>query len=460
MKSFTFMLLGASFATLAAGCGSEVETGSKSGAAGDAGNGGTAGAAMTGGTDNAGGNAGAAGVAGAGGNVAGSAGSAGDNGMPSDVYPAPHPDPPRVISLGGPVLLSPKIYPVYFANDDPAFTGKITDFTNKVGATDYWLATVEEYGGVGPASSAPPIQLGENAPANLTDDQIQNWLEGKLNSNDPAFPTADDNTLIALFYPASVTITLQGAKSCEYFGAYHNNITLDGAHGNRNVAYAVMPHCKGFGGMSELDAMTSSASHEFIEAATDPYPFSDPAHAQVDNEHIFWQLALGGGENADLCAQSASSFVKFPELPQYMVQRSWSNISAMAGHDPCVPTLPGNVYFNSAPVMPDKITVNIGQIVKMEGVVIPVGEERTIEVALFSDAKTSGPWSVKAFDLAALQGGSPELDLAFDKDSGVNGEKLNLTIKVLKQSQYGINLFYLLSNLGNQQNIWIGLVGN
>ena len=75
----------------------------------------------------------------------------------------------------------------------------------------------------------------------------------------PAAKALDDNTIIALFYPKAVTIKLQGATSCVQFGAYHNNITLDAAHGNRHVAYAVMPNCT-FPGMNQLETMTSSAS--------------------------------------------------------------------------------------------------------------------------------------------------------------------------------------------------------
>jgi hypothetical protein len=458
MKTFTCMLFGASLATLtlAAGCSSEEVTTGTSGSAGTAGDSGSSGDA---GSDS-GGSAGAGAAAGTGGSTAGTTGSAGDNGMASDVYPAPHPAPPRIISLGGPVLLSPKIYPVFFANDDPAFTGKVADFVSKVGSTKYWLASVQEYDGVGSAAGMPPILLPEMPSGKLDDTTIQSWLEDKLNSDDPAFPVPDENTIIALFYPLNVTITKLGAQSCIHFGAYHYNITLDAAHGFRTVTYAVMPHCNGFAGTSELDAMTASASHELIEAAINPYPASDPAYARVDDEHYFWLFALGGGENANLCAQSKASFVKLLELPEYMVQRSWSNLSAQAGHDPCVPILPGTVYFNSAPVMPDKITVDIPQPVQMEGIQVPMGESKTIEVVLFSDAKTSGPWNVTAFDTGSFQNNQPELAFTFDKSSGVNGEKLNLTIKRLKESKYGASLFYLVSTLGGQQSLWIGLAGN
>ncbi len=279
----------------------------------------------------------------------------------------------------------------------------------------------------------------------------------------PAFPAPDGNTLYALYYPQGLKITADSgggppAQSCTEFGGYHSNFALDAAHGNMPVPYAVMLHCQ-YPGETPLETMTATANHEYIEAATDPYPMTDLAYAIVDTAHIYWLFALGGGETADTCAQSLSLFVTFPELP-YMVQRPWSNVAAKAGHDPCVPTLPNTVYFNSAPNFTDNVTLNIGQNITVKGVKIPVGESKTIQVDLFSDAKTSGPWTVKAIDSSAIQGGSKQLDFAFDKDSGVNGEKLNLTITVLKSTPYKAEIFYLMSTLNGTRNMWVGIVGN
>ncbi len=453
IRTSSSALLGACLVTLtlAAGCGGTVEESSGSGTTTTTpagGSGGTGGMTVT----DTGGMGGAGGAGGSGGST---------NGMPSDVYPAPHSAPPKVISFGGPVLESPKIVPIFFSNDDPNFTASVIDFTNKVGATAYWAANTVEYG-VGPATGLPAVVSPEAPTGTIDDAAIQTWLAGKLNSDDPAFPAPDANTLYAIYYPAGlkVTLTSQGqvSHSCTEFGGYHANITLDAAHGGMDVAYAVMPHCPGFNGQTALETMTSTASHEYLEAATDPFPYTDPAYAQVDNAHIYWLFALGGGETADMCAQQDASFYQFDELP-YMVQRSWSNKAAKAGDDPCVPAIPGSVYFNSAPNFLDNITLNLGQPVTLKGAKIAVGETKTVEVDLFSNAKTSGPWTVKAYDGSAFQGGSPQLDLSFDKNSGVNGEKLNLSITVLKSTPYKAEIFYLVSELDGVRNLWIGFVG-
>src|SRR5206468_11189841 len=122
-----------------------------------------------------------------------------------------------------------------------------------------------------------------------------------------------------------------------------------------------------------------------------------PGYAQVDDADVAWMFVLGGAETGDMCAQQASSFTKFAELPAYTVQRFWSNASAAAGHDPCVPSLPGEVYFQSAPVLPDMVSLT-GLPVPLKGVQIPVGQSKVISVDLFSDAPTSGPWTVQALD--------------------------------------------------------------
>ena len=383
-----------------------------------------------------------------------------DIGQPSDVYPAKHAAAPKIVSFGGPTLSAPKVYPVFFKGDKPSIVASVTDFYNKIGPSDYWTATVSEYG-VGALSSGPVIQLGDAdpAPASTSDDGIQTWLAGKLNANDPAFPTPDANTIIALNYPTGTSIDLQGSKSCGSFLGYHSNLTLDAAHGNKDVAYLVIPRCNmQQTGMNELDAITDTGSHELVEAATDPYPQTNGAFGQVDNNHIYWLFALGGGENGDMCAQNFNASYTDPQIG-YLVQRSWSNKSAAASHDPCIPAAAG-VYFNSVPLLPDTITLGGGgQSIKVKGVQIPVGSTKAVEIDLFSDAKT-GPWQVEAHDLNEFMGGAPELQFSFNAPGGQNGQKLQLSITPIKANQYKSEIFFVLSTQGNKQNAWIGIVGN
>ena len=421
--------------------------------------------------------------------------SPGDAGTAADVveaaaYPAFVPtDIPQVASRGGSVLSLPRVYPIYFAEDDPAFTAQITDFLSKVGATTYWNTIGSEYK-VGSLVAEPPIQLtaADNPPALYTDQAIEEWLDAKLGDTDagpadPAFPVPDGNTIFAFFFPSQVTISQggggpppgdggasdaaapAGSLSCVSFGGYHSAFTMNN---NQNVAYAVVPRCANFDGFTGIDAVTAAASHELLEGTTDPYL---DAFSSTDTAHRYWSTVVGGGEIGDLCAQTLSSFTHFPELPAYVVQRCWSNKAALLGGDPCVPIPAGDVYFNSIPVMPDTLQIMGGRgadggttTVPTKGVMIAVGASATIELDLFSNVPTQ-EWSVTAYDTNTLNQVSPKLlDFTFDKSTGKNGDKIHMTIKVLAAGRRNNEPFMISSMMGNSatspQNIWAGVVGN
>jgi hypothetical protein len=368
-------------------------------------------------------------------------------------YPAPHPAPPTVVDVGGPVVSSPKIVPIFFSNDDPTMIPQIQDFLSKLQSSTYFGTAAAEYG-VGAATVLPSIQLTETATGTISDDEIQTWLAGKIEAGDGVFPAADGNTIYTIFYPESATITDFGGISCQSFGGYHFNTHLsDGTP----AIYAVIPRCPGGMGVSMLDEVTESTSHELLEASTDPEPYDDTGYGSLDPAHFGWELIIGA-EIGDLCALSPSGYSQYPDMP-YMVQRVYSNTQALAGHDPCIPATPHEVYFNSAPVLNDNITLSDPSgSVTMKGVKIPVGGTATVDVDLFSDAATQD-WQVMAYDGNELFGQSPNLDLSFDKASGNNGDKLKLKIKVLHQGQYGLEPFIIYSIQGNTANVWAGVVG-
>ena len=427
----------ASLLVAAAACGGESATDAGSAGSGGAGAGGAA--PMTGSTT---------GPATIGTTTTGMAGG------PSTTYPAFMPSVPTVAFAGGVVLSNPQVYPVFFPGDDPAFTNPIEDFSNTIGATPYWAAIGAEYN-VGAMVGHPAIQAPDTMTGTISDDDIQTYLEGKLNGDDPTFPTADANTLIAFYFPDGVNISLQGSQSCRDFGGYHGNVTLDSNHSFQRVAYSVVPRCHHFGDLQGIDAVTGAASHEYIEASTDPYPNDQPAYSSVDTGHIYWEFAIGGGEVGDMCAQQQSAFTKFDPFP-YTVQRTWSNAAAIAYQNPCVPSNSTLPYFNTAPEMPDMINL----INYMDaGVNVPVGSSKTIALDFFSDGPMQD-WQIQVFDAAqALMGGPANLQFTLDRTSGNNGDRVMLTITSISASQFGADAFYIVSTAGDQDNIWIGLVG-
>jgi hypothetical protein len=137
--------------------------------------------------------------------------------------------------------------------------------------------------------------------ASVTDQAIQQLLQREISSN-AAFPQPSANTLYFVFVPQGTTVVQAGSSSCQQFCGYHDAI------GGR-VFYAVMPFpdCSGcLGGVAQLDALTSTSSHELCEAITDPIP----GQGWYDDAN---------GEIGDICAW------KSKKLGKFAVQLEWSN---------------------------------------------------------------------------------------------------------------------------------------
>ena len=97
---------------------------------------------------------------------------------------------------------------------------------------------------------------------------------------------------------------------------------------------------------------------------------------------------------------------------------------------------------------------------KVKGVKIPVGETRVVELDLFSDAPTEGPWKVEVEDWWHSRGQPSLLVMTLDRSEGVNGDKLALTITVPKGTQGIAQPFLVTSTLGDRRRYWAGIVGN
>jgi hypothetical protein len=385
-------------------------------------------------------------------------------------YPAAHPPMPQVLDAGGPVMKTPKFVVITFAGD--ALAAQIDDFSAKVAASaTYWSGTTAEYG-VGPVASVLDISVTDTPATNLADGDVQAWLTSKLSGPDAGildggapWPQPDADTIYMIYYPSSVTITQGGGTSCNQFYGYHGDYALSAG---KYVTYSVIARCPAFPGTSDIDSIAAIASHEYVEAATDPLQ-ENPAYSNPDPDHAAW-ATLAGGELGDMCAGFGNVFYKPADVP-YLVQRTWSNKAAAASLDPCQP---GGVTpnFNAAAVLNDTVTFSGAAGAMMtKGVKIPVGSTGTVELDLYSSAPTSGPWTVQAYDGASylsMGGAPPELAVSFpggaSTATGKNGDKLQLTIKVLTADPSGAELFMLVSTLGTTSNApqtyWIGLVGN
>jgi hypothetical protein len=366
---------------------------------------------------------------------------------PSGFQMAPHDMPPQVIKLPGPVLAAPKVIPIFFMGDS-AMQTQVEPYLQALVGSDFWKKTTSEYG-VGDLTIGTSIVVTDAAPT--TDDMLQSFIAGKLDGTHPEWPQPDGNVLYTVFLPSGVTLSTPWGSSCSSFGGYHSEGMKPD---NTKFSYALMPRCG-----SSLDEITITTSHELIEAATDPFPFTAGAYQQTDDPHLIWSYTPGG-ELGDMCEYVAAASQRL--VGNYAVQRSWSNASAAAGHDPCVPVM-NTPYLGAAPVLTDDTTLDLGDGTgahPTKGIQIAAGSQKTIEVDLFSDADAPD-WTVKATDASALTGGSGELSFTWDKTTGHNGDKLMLTITHTAAGQNGGSEFVISSRVNNRSvSLWWGYVAN
>jgi hypothetical protein len=332
---------------------------------------------------------------------------------------APHPAVAQLISGGGPVMTAPIVVPVFFAGDG-AMQTQVEGFLHALATSSYWTATTAEYG-VGALTVGPTV-VSSDVPPN-TDDGLALWLKAKTDGAHPGWPAPGPNTVFAVFTPKGTTITSPGSTSCVDYVAYHDEVA------GSQVIYALMPRCD-----DTLDSQTDSLSHELVEAATDPHPTTAYAFGDVDPDHA-WLYMVPGAESGDLCEYVHGVDQRL--VGTYLVQRTWSNASALAGHDPCVPAL-AEPYVAAAPVLTDTVKIDFGDgqgaKTATKGVAVPLGMTKTIDVALYGDAP-SADWTVAAFDVNnEIFGGGKELSLAVVPAVGHNGSHVALSITRLKNA--------------------------
>jgi len=379
----------------------------------------------------------------------------------STTYPAFTPDVALLVDQGGRVLTSPVVVAVTWSDDPNVAT--LESVGDSIGASVFWKTVVGEYG-VGPLTSGASNHVHLTTPLVLPTDPNADPVEpiAQLITNALANPAAsgwpaptDQSIYIVYLHGANAdTLCQQGA------GGLHDSVNV----GGKEIPFAISAACAdGPGGMFDaLQSATISASHELAEASVDPFPSTAPAWVGLKGDQLAWELLqMGEDENADMCEfyDDAYGMSGAPQLP-FMVQRTWSNASAAAGHAPCVPA-PKDPNFNVAPlaakdtVVADfsKTMVPFGQASK--GFQINVGQTRKIPLGFYTDGATA-PFTIEAFEADAFSDygdtfsptSTPALSVSLDKTSGQNGEKAYLDITVNKATTEKISLVVVRSTLG------------
>jgi len=217
---------------------------------------------------------------------------------------------PKLVYRNGPLLTSVEIFTIFWGSDwqqqpSAGIVAQMNQFFDFV-LTSSLMDQLSEYSvagqSIGHGKRTGSITLTTPAPsASVTDQDIQQLLQQEI-SNNAAFPQPSPNTLYFVFAPSGTTVVQGGSSSCQQFCGYHDAI-------NGSIFYAVMPFpdCAGcLGGTAQLDALTSTSSHELCEAITDPIP----GQGWYDDAN---------GEIGDICAW------KTKKLGQFSVQLEWSN---------------------------------------------------------------------------------------------------------------------------------------
>lgn len=379
-----------------------------------------------------------------------------DSGADADAAPPPKATFPEVQSRGGPVQKTGKVLPIVFPGD-PLKT-QITQFTQKIATSQYWKDVGAEYA-VGALTPLDTIELAETAPTSIKSKEIETWLIAKLSGATPELGAPDPNTLYAIYYPPGTTVTMEEAgelgQSCEGYGGYHYEVKV----GTVRVGYAVMPRC------TDLDELTITASHEYFEWATDPFPASNPAYAKLDDAHWAWQAAFIG-ELSDLCTFLDRDNMRPAEIG-FLVQRHWSNKLSLGGKYPCAPTTgKTGPYLQAIPFPEDTATVpDYGvtptKYIDVKAIRVPPGGTKTVDVLVYSDIPQSEQVPMRALPYDEFYGGTSTSGFTFklERDYAKVGDRVKMTVKA--PTKIGYELVVMLAYTGEQSaNYWPALVVN
>jgi hypothetical protein len=222
--------------------------------------------------------------------------------------------------FGGPTLTHVSVHPVFW-NANTQFQANINAFYK--GITNSALYTMlGQYSGIGHGTGANGFVDNRTA-TNVTDTALHTELNRLFTAGSLPLPNASN--YYPIHFPAGVTITApDGSRSCVEFCAYHGTYVRRGV----NVNYGVIPDqgggCGGGcgGNAQRVNNMDSVASHELIEATTDPAV----GLATVFGAPLGWYDRTNG-EIGDICNAQQGTTVGGDGVT-YTIQLEFSNSSS------------------------------------------------------------------------------------------------------------------------------------
>jgi hypothetical protein len=233
---------------------------------------------------------------------------------------------PELYDYGGTVLTgNVNFYTVYygtFSTWPGAMTGT-QNFMTAIGSSSYW-AQLKQYGVVGKwSNSGKSFHDTSRTSGTLTQAEIESWLPIYVRrGNLPA----DKNAHMVFIISKSFTVEATGQVSCVDFCSLHGSYVDRTNFGTAvSISYTLLPECvnpecdMGLGSTNNyMNWWQALLSHEFAEAATDPF---------VTSGNVGWYSPYGnctaGGEIADIC-DGEGHLVTWSGA-QYGVQALWMN---------------------------------------------------------------------------------------------------------------------------------------
>ncbi|HVH48251.1 MAG TPA: hypothetical protein VM925_38220, partial [Labilithrix sp.] len=237
------------------------------------------------------------------------------------------------------------------------------------------------------------------------------------------------------YLPGGVRLT--SASIPEYCAggarAFHRSLEVGGSKARTpaKLAYAVLPRC------SDETELTATASHELLEATTNPDPVERGFAFARDSSNL--AFTASGLEPVDPCGLITMDG-HWTLDSGFAVQRAWSNRAAALGHDPCVPARRNRPYVALVPRTP---TVRL------------VGEGERVTITL--DAKADRPvpkWATSVLDVTGFHEHAQYVDVSLDRSVVQDGDSVNLTIVVRKRNENGLVVVGAVSTLGVSSHMW------
>ena len=339
---------------------------------------------------------------------------------------------PRIEYLGGPFMRHPRIVTLTFSGDDPQMVAMLERFGASVTGGRWWRQVTDGYCAtpidcVGAGVPALAVRLNNAVPQRLTEADAEDLLAAT--ARDEAWGQVGDEDLLLAYLPEGAQLV--DPTRHPYCGrglhAFHRTLDVDG----RQIAYAVVPRC------GPLDALTTTASQEVLEATTNP----DPHHPGFAFQRTATNagFTFSGAEPVDICGLLTRTARAMREQG-FRLQRAYSNRAAAAGHDPCVPAPGDEPYLALIPAVP------ILRLAKP-------GQRATIPLTGASDRPTPG-WRVAAIDLDAAHGLPDCVEASLNKAHVTEGAVVSLTVILRRRSPRDLCVVGLVSRLGKAENLW------